>query len=109
MKVLQIIGLVLLLSGCTWPSDVDHAYDQHLSQDHFKRVSAGDFLAQSWAAGVEPNTLQRVLVNGSPAYVFYDTRVCHCAFVGDYSSYLQVQDFARAEIQKTEPELIYRQ
>ena len=109
MKVFWFLGSVLCLSGCTWPSDVDRAYDLHLAQDHFKRVPAKDFLLQPWATHIVPNTLQRVLVNGSPMYVFYDILVCHCAFVGDYSSYLQVREFARDETKKLEPELLYVQ
>ncbi|WP_395372297.1 hypothetical protein [Komagataeibacter diospyri] len=109
MKAFWILSLVMFLTGCTWPSDVDQAYDRRLAQNHFRRLSSDDFHAQSWAKSIEPNTLQMMLQNGTPVYVFYDTHVCHCAFVGNNSNYLQVEDFSRAETAKTQPESTYVQ
>ncbi|WP_240906635.1 MULTISPECIES: hypothetical protein [Komagataeibacter] len=109
MKAFGILSLVVLLAGCTWPADVDQAYDRCLVQNHFKRLSSDEFHAQSWSKSIEPNTLQMMMLNGTPAYVFYDTHVYHCAFVGDNSSYLQVQDFARAEMANIQPDSTYVQ
>lgn len=109
MKIFWSICTVLFLTECTWPSDVDRAYDQHLTEAYFKRISVRDLRAQPWAAHVERNILQMVMVNGSAAYVFYDTRVCHCVFIDDQARYLQVRELARVEDEKTRAAPVYMQ
>ncbi len=109
IKIFLTIGSVIFVAGCTYPADIDRAYDQRLLQAHFKRLSAEEFLAQSWARKIEPNTLQPITLNGGQSYVFYDTHACHCAFVGSSENYFQIHDFVREEKAKTEPSMVYVQ
>lgn len=101
--------MTLGLSACTWPADVNRAYDSELAHARFEKIPASKFASAAWLNDVEPNGLRMQKIGHKTRYVFVDPLVCNCAYLGDAKAYSRIRQFDAQQTARTTPQTIITQ